>query len=92
MNDVLRKVVGWFKKVFTRKHVVVPAPREKKITPHGAKHRYKGRTKGAFGNSKYYRAKQRTPMARVRFEPLTPEQTLKARRRRRHIRRLIAAA
>ncbi len=65
MNEVLRKVIVWFKQMFRRKHVVVPAPREKEITPHGSKYRYKGRTKGAFGNSRYYRSKYLRRMGRA---------------------------
>ncbi len=94
MNEVLRKVVGWFKKVFTREHVVVPAPREKLVVPHGSKWRRKGRTKGAFGSCNYLRikGKRRGPRPLMIQMKGAREMMLIARRKRRRIRKLIAAA
>ena len=95
MNEILRKVIVWFKKTFTRKHVVVPAPREKIVTPNSFGGGGWGDHSGAFGSCKYFRA--RKGMQRGSRYVAIPmgvsyEMMLKARRRRRHIRRLIAAA
>ena len=93
-NEIIFKITRWFKKHFRRERVqqqkVLPeAPRPK----HRPTREGRARTKGAFGSSIWLRTRKRRK-ARKEYPAMkvTKEIMIENRRRRRRIRKLIAAA